>query len=150
MVLLASCRRPSAEPPSAFSFVDHVDRAERELDETRFRSFRPDGRLSGQVTLGRETREALMPPLPSRLTFEVDIPPEASLRFGIAVSALGAEVSPAHVEFRAWRRRGEPKMVSRAAVEAEPNHFFDDEVDLLAGRPPVFGTDTSSSNPPTF
>jgi arylsulfatase len=132
--------------------VEHVDRAERELDETRFRSFRPDRRLSGQVTLGRETREALMPPLPSRLTFEVDIPPEASLRFGIAVSALGAEVSPAHVEFRVRLDdgRGEPEMIFEGVVRRrEPNRFFDHEVDLSrwAGSRVRLTLDTRSPNP---
>jgi arylsulfatase len=152
IVLIASCRGPSAEPPSTFSFVDHVDRAEREFDETRFRSFRPDGLLSGQVTLGRETRRALMPPLPSRLTFEVEIPPEASLRFGIAVSALGAEVSPAHVEFRVRLDDGggEPETVFEGIVRRrEPNRFFDHEVDLSrwSGSHVRLTLDTSSPNP---
>ena len=152
ILLVASCRGPSAEPPSTFSFVDQIDRAERELDETRFRSFRPDGRLSGQVTLGTETRQALMPPLPSRLTFEVDIPPEAWLRFGIAVSALGADVSPAHVEFRVRLDdgKGEPETVFEGIVRRrEPNRFFDHEVDLSrwSGSRVRLTLDTSSPNP---
>jgi arylsulfatase len=131
--------------------VDHVDRAERDFDETRFRSFRPDGRLSGQVTLGRETRRAIMPPLPSRLTFEIDVPKEAWLRFGIAVSALGAEVSPAHVEFRVRLDYGdETRTVFEGIVRRrEPNRFFDHEVDLSrwSGRRVDLTFETSSPNP---
>ncbi len=151
LVVAACCRGPSAEPPEAFSFVDHVAQAERDFDETRFRSLRPDGRLSGQVTLGRETRRALMPPLPSRLTFDVDVPPDAWLRFGIAVSALGAEVSPAHVEFRVRvDYGGETETVFEGIVRRrEPNRFFDHEVDLSrwSERRVRLTLDTSSPNP---
>ncbi len=150
-LLLASCRQDSGVPAKAFSLVEHVDRAERELDESKFRSLRPDGRLSGQVTLGRETRSALMPPLPSRLTFDVDLPPGASLRFGIAVSALGAEVSPAHVEFRVRLDYGdEADTVFEGIVRRrEPNRFFDHEVDLSrwSGRRVRLSLLTSSPNP---
>jgi arylsulfatase len=150
-LLLASCRRDSDEPARAFSLVEHVDRAERELDEAKFRSLSPDGRLSGQVTLGRETRSALMPPLPSRLTFDVDLPPGASLRFGIAVSAPGAEVSPAHVEFRVRVDYGdEGETVFEGIVRRrEPNRFFDHEVDLSrwSGSRVRLSLHTSSPNP---
>ncbi|HEY7697001.1 MAG TPA: sulfatase, partial [Vicinamibacteria bacterium] len=150
--LHASCRKPLAEGPApAFSFVEHVAQATHDFDETRFRSVRPDGRLSGQVTLGRETRTALMPPLPSRLGFDVELPPGASLRFGIAVSALGAEVSPAHVEFRVRLDYGdETDTVFEGIVRRrEPNRFFDHEVDLSrwSGRRVRLTLDTSSPNP---
>jgi len=152
VVLLASCRGPAVEGPApAFSFVEHIAQAERDFDETRFRSVRPDGRLSGQVTLGRETRTALMPPLPSRLAFEVELPSEASLRFGIAVSALGADVSPAHVEFRVRLDYGdETDTVFEGIVRRrEPNRFFDHEVDLShwSGRRVRLTLDTTSPNP---
>ena len=92
-----------------------------------------------------------MPPLPSRLTFEVDVPPGASLRFGIAVSALGADVSPAHVEFRVRLDYGDQgdTVFEGIVRRREPNRFFDHEVDLSrwSGRRVRLSLDTRSPNP---
>ena len=101
--LFFSCR--SYEPESgAYFFAHRVSESRTEYDESRFRSFRKDGQLAGTITFGdpvahTESRFSLIPPLPSRFTFTVDVPANGRLDFELGVAALGAETLPAPVTF---------------------------------------------------
>ncbi len=93
---------------------------------------RGDARLISQVTLQQETRQALIPPVPSRLSFEVDLPAKAIMRFSNAVSTLGAEVQAAHVDFRVLLtdESGETAVFEGSVLRRQPNQWLDREVDL--------------------
>ena len=102
-ILFSSCQ--SHEPESgAYFFAHRVSESRAAFDESRFRSFRKDGQLAGTVTFGEpgthtESRFSLIPPLPSRLTYTLDVPAEGRLDFGLGVTALGDETLPAPVTF---------------------------------------------------
>ena len=85
------CASPPENPSLPVLFARQVDEAEKDYDETLFRSYRKGGLLSAPVTLGKETRRSLTPPVPSRLTFTVPIPAEPLLSFSIGVSTLGEQ-----------------------------------------------------------
>jgi arylsulfatase A-like enzyme len=79
--------------------VDRLDDAETDFDPVQFRSVRKDGLLSSPVTLAGETRTSLTPPLPSRLTYQVDVPPDPILSFSIGATPLGDGPLAAAVDF---------------------------------------------------
>ncbi len=85
------CASPPKNPSLPVLFARQVDEAEKDYDETLFLSYRKDGLLSAPVTLGKETRRSLTPPVPSRLTFTLPIPAEPLLSFSIGVSTLGEQ-----------------------------------------------------------
>jgi len=97
--VLGACAEPTTPQEGTFSFVDHLDEAESVFDPTLFRSVRKDGLLSSAVTLADETRTSLTPPLPSRLTYDVTVPPNPTLHFSIGASALGQGPLAAAVDF---------------------------------------------------
>ena len=79
-----------------------------------------------------------MPPMPSALSFEVDVPVDPVLRFAIAVSTVGQPGMPVPVEFRVRvddgsSAPGEEELVFDGVVRRrEPNVWLDQEVDLTA------------------
>jgi arylsulfatase A-like enzyme len=79
--------------------VDRLDGAETDFDPVQFRSVRKDGLLSSPVTLAGETRRSLTPPLPSRLTYRVDVPSDPILSFAIGATPLGDGPLAAAVDF---------------------------------------------------
>ena len=113
-------------------FVARADQAETAFDEAQFRSFRKDGSLSASITLDGDTRQALIPPLPARIAFDVDVPSEPLLRFAIGASTMGAPVLGAAVEFRLTvSTGGEPETVFIDTVKrATPNEWLEREADL--------------------
>ncbi len=100
-ILLASCR-PQPAPAPSFSFAHEVANARAEFDQARFRSFRKDGSLTTRVSMdGVETRYALVPPVPSRLEYAVDVPQDPRLDVAFGVSSFDdAAALPAPIEFR--------------------------------------------------
>ena len=79
--------------------MDRLDDAETDFDPVQFRSVRKDGLLSSPVTLAGETRTSLTPPLPSRLTYQVDVPPDPVLSFSFGATPLGDGPLAAAVDF---------------------------------------------------
>ena len=65
----------------------------------RFRSVRKVTALSSSVTMAGETQLSLTPPLPSQLTYEVQIPPNPVLRFSIGAMPLGDDALNVPVDF---------------------------------------------------
>jgi arylsulfatase A-like enzyme len=136
MVLVSHCLLACGSPPHEYTgpvfLADQVTEAEVSFDEARFRSFRKDGRLSDQITLNWETRRSLIPPLPSRLTFDVKIPPDAVLQFSIGVSTLGEPRIPPLVEFRIYADagNGEELCFDGTVRRFQPNQWLEHELDL--------------------
>lgn len=136
---LIACEPRQRQPPHSYFFAHRVADASVDFDEAQFRSFRKDGRLVTTVTLGdlqdvSESRLALIPPLPSRLSYRVNIPEGARLDFEIGVQALAETMLPAPVVFEID--------VDGESVFAETirrrfgNHWLRRQVDLgtFAGR----------------
>jgi arylsulfatase A-like enzyme len=101
---LSACQPEKRPPPASFFFAHHIDDAAAEFDDAQFRSFRKDGTLVTTVTLGdlqeiSESRLALIPPLPSRLSYRVVVPEGGRLDFEVGVQVLGEENLPAPVVF---------------------------------------------------
>ena len=108
-------------------FAQQVDEAEKDYDETLFRSYRKDGLLSAPVTLRSETRRSLTPPVPSRLTFTVPIPAEPLLSFSIGVSTLGERTLIRPVRFTIYV---DEDIAFEETVRDQPNVWLSRTVDL--------------------
>lgn len=134
----SSCSSPSPEIDLPLLLVQNVSEAETSFTSNELRSHRPNGLLSGPFTLRDETRIALAPLLPSELRFEVRVPPQAVLRFGMAVLAPNLETIPTRVGFRVHVDTGsERTTVFREEIRRyQPNVWMDKEVALAgwAGR----------------
>jgi len=129
-LVFVSCQ---AAPPPSFSFAREVDKAEAEFDPVQFRSFRKDGRLTAQVSMDEvESRFSLVPPVPSRLTYEVKIPEEPHLDLGFGVSSFDEEALPAPVEFRLLIDSGDgEEVVFQETVRRRfANRWFEPAIDL--------------------
>ncbi len=131
-LLAHACSQPSAEKTTGYSFVDYVDQAEAAFDLVQFRSARKDGRLSSPVTLGGETQSSLTPPLPSRLTYEVEIPSDPALHFSIGASPLGEGPLAAKVDFllHVDSGSGEELIFSETVERHQPNEWRDATANL--------------------
>jgi arylsulfatase A-like enzyme len=129
-LVFASCQ---AAPPPSFFFARQADEAEAEFDPVQFRSFRKDGRLTAQVSMDDVlSRFSLVPPIPSRLTYEVSIPEEPRFDLAFGVSSFDEEVLPAPIEFRILIDSGDgEEVVFRDAVRRRfANRWFEPAVDL--------------------
>ena len=122
--------RPPANVP--FFLARHVDTAEQDFDRNLFLSFRKDGLLAAPVTMNNETRLSLSPPLPSKLTFPVEVPLEPLLQFSIGVSSLGEDSLPRPVDFAIHVDTGDEQEVcfQETVRRAQSNIWFDRTVDL--------------------
>jgi arylsulfatase A-like enzyme len=125
------CRR-SLDDEMPFFFVEHVSEADAEYNRARFQSFRKDGLLAAPMTLRGETRQSLTPPLPSNLSIHVRVPPEAVLRFAIAVQNLSDVDAWPPTEFRLSVVDGDQTETLFLEVldRSQPNRWMDREVDL--------------------
>ena len=101
LVVSVSCgRAPERATLDAPYFFTHlVSEAATEFNEVQFRSFRKDGRLTETVTFGdvterSESRLSLVPPLPSRIHYDVGVPESARLEFATGVVPLGRRTGP--------------------------------------------------------
>ena len=129
--VFASCQ--AAPPPSSFSFTREIDEAKAEFDPVQFRSFRKDGRFTAPVSMDRvESRFSLVPPVPSRLTYEVSIPAEPRLDLGFGVSNFDEEALPAPIEFRILIDSGEGEEVAfqQTVRRRFANRWFEPAIDL--------------------
>ena len=132
LAVLGCERSPSRRTHAPFFFAKQVDSAEKDFDHDLFLSFRKDGLLAAPVTLDNETRLSLSPPLPSRLTFTIDVPLEPVIKFSIGVSTLGEEVLANHVDFVIYvDSDGEESVCFKKTVRRrQPNTWLDQTVDL--------------------
>ncbi len=140
--IVSSCASPLPSPPAPVLFARQVDEAEKNYDQNLFLSYRKDGLLSAPVTLGKETRLSLTPPLPSRLTFTVQVPTEALLEFSIGVSTLGEETFSNPVQFAIYV--DEEVRFEQAVRRGQPNAWLQQTVDLSewAGKTIRLGFET--------
>ncbi len=124
------CTGPT--PARPFFFAKRVAHAEADFDPLQFRSVRKDGLLSSQVTMAGETQLSLTPPLPSRLTYAIQIPADPALTFSIGAALLGVRQLPAPVDFELHidSGAGEELIFSDTIRRAHPNRWMDREVDL--------------------
>ncbi len=132
------CNRQGPAPAAPFYFADHLDGAVQDFDKDLFLSFRKDGRLSGPISLGDETKLSLIPALPSRLTYSLTVPPKPILQFSIGVSTLGEDLLPAPIDFlvQVETDGSETTCFEGKVLRRFPNQWFAHEVDLSpwAGR----------------
>ena len=137
---LGACAPDSREsvPEKPFVFVEHVESSPETFDREDLPSFRDAGDVAGRVTLRGETRFSLVPPIPSRLSFAVDVPDDAVLRFAIAAATLVDPRFRSPVEFELTiRSEDRQETLFRERLErSQRNRWFDREVDLgpWAGR----------------
>jgi arylsulfatase A-like enzyme len=115
-----------------YFFAPRVEEAEKSFDRNQFLSFRKDALLAASTTIGNDTRFSLTPPLPSRLTFEVDVPEEPSFTFSVGVSSLGGKGLPAPVAFRLFVQTdsGEQLCFEHVVGRGKPNRWSHHQVDL--------------------
>ncbi len=132
MAFLFSCRTkpPEWEPP--FYFADHVHSSPATFNRAGLPSLREDAILSARVTLGDETRLSLVPPMPGRLSFELEIPRQPILRFAIAVATLAKPRFRSPVEFTLTvQGDGRQETLFQERVDRpKRNRWLDREVDL--------------------
>lgn len=121
------CHHDPPESTSAYFFVDHAQHA----DVSRGSGAQPQ-KLWDHFTFGYTTRRALTPGLPSRIGFELRVPPDPVLRFATAASTMGRSTLLAPVEFRLLvDSGGREKLVFTATVRrSQPNQWTTHEVDL--------------------
>ena len=122
----SGCGEPPAEP-SRYFFVDHAEDAGRDL------LLRQGTQLSTSITLADETLRSLVPPIPSRLAFDIEVPVDAVLRFALGVFTFDEPGLAAAVEFNLYvdAGNGEEEVFAGVVGRARPNLWFDREVDLL-------------------
>ena len=154
-VLLQACGPGGGTSPSSsstgapFFFAREIDTAEQDFDRNLFLSYRKDGLLAAPVTMDDETRLSLSPPLPSKLTFSVDVPREPIFQFAIGVSGLGEEILTRPVDFTIHVQSGpdEPNelVFEKTIRRGQSNTWFDQSVDLTpwAGESVRLTFDTS-------
>ena len=99
-VLVAGCGPSKNDSSSPFFFAEHAFEAEIDIDRDQFRSFIRDARIDDAVKLGEETRRSLFGPVPSSLSFDLDIPDAPRLQFALGVSTFGRQAPSQPVRFR--------------------------------------------------
>ncbi len=131
---LSACGKEVSQSQDAFFFVDHVS---NEATFTTFEraslpSLREEGYLSAPVTLDDDTRICLTPPLSSRLSFAVELPPDPVIRFAIATSTLSRPRfrSPVLFKLLLQDEDGQETVFREAMVRRQRNRWLDREVDL--------------------
>ena len=129
--LTLSCTEP-ADVPRAIFFARQIDGAEASFDRERFASNRKDTSLALPIALEGETRLALVPPVPSSLTYRVDVPSEPVLSFAIGVSTTGQLSPPAPVVFSVSVSTETEAVVAFEDVVPRrwPNRWHERQVDL--------------------
>ncbi len=126
LLLGSSCGEREPPSPSRYFFVDHTENVGREL------SLRRSTQLSTSITMADETRRSLVPPIPSRLEFDVEVPVDPVLRFAIGVFTFGEPGLAAAVEFNLQLDAGgnQEEVFAGVVGRARPNLWLDHEVEL--------------------
>lgn len=89
------------------------------------------GRRVGHVVLEDETRPALLMRVPSQLSFSVEVPVNAILRFAFAGVALAAEGPPPEVRFTvSFQSEGEPEPIFEGRLKGRLGIWLDRSASL--------------------
>ena len=133
VVLLVACGDEDGERFPPTFFVERIPSSSPDsVQRAGLAALHAEGTPSASVTLNADTRRALTPSWPSRLTFAVEIPPQAALDFSLAV---GTEGRPEHwpsIRFRiAINDGGGKKTIFQETVELrQRNQWLDRTLDL--------------------
>lgn len=131
---LGACAPDSSAPVTGkpFVFAEHVESSPETFDRQDLPAFRDAGAVAGRVTLRDETRLSLVPPSSSRLSFAVDVPDDAVLRFGIAAATLTNPRfrSPIEFELTIKSEDRQETLFSERLERSQRNRWFDRDVDL--------------------
>jgi hypothetical protein len=84
-----------------YSLVDNYDEARTHYQEGKYPSFVEEKGPLATIDLSHEVRRSLTPPFPSRIVFEVDVPPAAFLEVSPAL-VMEQIVRRTRVEFIVW------------------------------------------------
>jgi arylsulfatase A-like enzyme len=132
LLLLCACREEVSAP--TFFFAREVKKASATFDSLQFRSTRKDGGLTTRVSMdGVETREALVPPVPSRLAFPIVVPHEPLLTLAYGVFTFDGKALPAPIEFRLAIDTGEGTetlLLDETVRRRFGNQWFESKIDL--------------------
>lgn len=122
------CCREATETVPLF-FVDRLEQAE--IIGERVDDANVEG-LWGAVTFRGETRRALTVPFPSRVSFEVTVPPNAVLRFAIGASTMEQPTLLVPLQFGVAvdAGDGEERVFTEKLRRSQPNRWLPREVDL--------------------
>jgi arylsulfatase A-like enzyme len=130
--LISACADLPADK-GAYFFVDHLDQAEASYDRNQFDSVHKYHRFADSITLSEDTRRALVPPLPSRFRFEIELRDSPKLRFAVGASTLERNKAlpfPVKFEIVLDRGAGEEVIYSHAVRRARGGEWHDEELDL--------------------
>ncbi len=127
-----ACKQAAEEVTPRVFLVDQVPVVSGTFARGDLLDLRQQGGLSTSVTLSGETRRALTPSLPARLTFAVDLPAEPSLRFAIGVATLGKPNERNLVEFKMTLNAGDGERIcfKETVARAQRNQWLDRRIDL--------------------
>ncbi len=114
-----------------YRLVEHLEESKATTEGGVFASFAGQPSLSGPVSLAGDRRAALTPPIPSRLDFNVTLPPDPSLHFSIGIQSE-REVGRAKVEMAVnVAYENESLVVYREVFRAfQLNRWYPRRVDL--------------------
>ncbi|HSF14434.1 MAG TPA: DUF4956 domain-containing protein [Vicinamibacteria bacterium] len=120
-----------ARLPRGVFLVDLAAEARLHAPNGAYAVFSDSRELRSEITLSGDTRRSLTPPFPSELTFDVHLPPGATLELSTALVMM-QEVRRAHVSFSVdVRVRGETVTVlAEDRTVAEANRWYAARVDL--------------------
>lgn len=132
LALALSCQSSTREAAGAFFFVDQVPVAPGSFQRGDLPQLREQGFFSSSVILANETRRALTPSLPAKLTFAVEIPPRPVLQFAIAMATLGRPEQRSLAKFRITVNAGEGDRTcfEQTLLRHQRNQWLEREVDL--------------------
>ena len=134
--LVACGEEDSRRFPPTF-FVERVPSDSPDaIQRAGLRALHQEGTPSASVTLNDDTRRALTPSLPSRLTFAVEVPPEAALDFSFAVATERTPERWPSVHFRIALNdgSGEKTVFQETARLSQRNRWLDRTVELADWR----------------
>ena len=137
--------------PSPIFLVDQVPASQQSFERSTLPFLGEEGALSATVSLGNETRRALAPANPSRITLTAEIPDNPVLDFATAVATLGKPTGGFPLEFRVSLNAGQGEKIvfQKLLTRARRNRWIDRRVDLSpwSGQRAQITFEVSSASP---
>jgi arylsulfatase A-like enzyme len=125
--LLAACKPPEPEAPGKPTlFTERVPRLEGSVRPEGIEAVRAQGKLAANVTLGHETRPALLLPMSTPTTLALDPSPSSSLSFAIAASSL----PPGHPGVRFRLSLGETTLFEETVPAAHQDKWLERRIEI--------------------
>ena len=159
VVLLVACSDNDDERFPPTFFVERIPSGSPDsVRRAGLAALYEEGTPSASVTLNADTRRALTPSLPSRLTFAVEIPPQAALDFSLAVATEGRPEHWPSIRFRIAINdgRGENTVFQETAQLGQRNQWLDRTLDLTGWAEKEaqilfeIGTEDSNTSDPLY